>query len=72
VADGLILAEGSGPAYVRRARERLGDRDARIVVFAWFSIDPGGRRHRRGHARADRLRRQLEQIAPLLAAIRHR
>ncbi len=43
VADGLILAEGSGPEYVRHARERLADPDARIVVFAWFSIDAGHR-----------------------------
>jgi 5,10-methylenetetrahydromethanopterin reductase len=39
VADGLILAEGSGPAYVAGACERMGP-DAENVVFAWFSIDP--------------------------------
>jgi 5,10-methylenetetrahydromethanopterin reductase len=44
VADGLILAEGSGPAYVATARERLADPAARIVVFAWFAIDPVGAR----------------------------
>jgi 5,10-methylenetetrahydromethanopterin reductase len=50
VADGLILAEGSGPAYVASARERLTDPGARIVVFAWFAIDPAG------GAAAERLR----------------
>jgi 5,10-methylenetetrahydromethanopterin reductase len=44
VADGLILAEGSGPAYVATARGRLADPAARIVVFAWFAIDPVGGR----------------------------
>jgi 5,10-methylenetetrahydromethanopterin reductase len=39
VADGLVLAEGSGPAYVARARQRMADPEALIVVFAWFSID---------------------------------
>jgi 5,10-methylenetetrahydromethanopterin reductase len=39
VADGLILAEGSGPGYVARARESLADPDALITVFAWFAID---------------------------------
>jgi 5,10-methylenetetrahydromethanopterin reductase len=39
VADGLILAEGSGPAYVARACERM-PAEANNVVFAWFSIDP--------------------------------
>jgi 5,10-methylenetetrahydromethanopterin reductase len=38
VADGLILAEGSGPAYVRKVRERTGD-GLWITVFTWFSID---------------------------------
>jgi alkanesulfonate monooxygenase SsuD/methylene tetrahydromethanopterin reductase-like flavin-dependent oxidoreductase (luciferase family) len=37
VADGLILAEGSGPGYGRRSRRRVGEA-ATIVVFAWLSI----------------------------------
>jgi 5,10-methylenetetrahydromethanopterin reductase len=38
-ADGLILAEGSGPSYVEQVVARL-DRPAhRITVFSWFSID---------------------------------
>jgi alkanesulfonate monooxygenase SsuD/methylene tetrahydromethanopterin reductase-like flavin-dependent oxidoreductase (luciferase family) len=49
VADGLILAEGSGPTYVAGARERL-DPAATVIVFAWFSIDSDGRKA------ADRLR----------------
>lgn len=38
VADGLILAEGSGPAYVARACEKM-PADALNIVFAWFAID---------------------------------
>jgi alkanesulfonate monooxygenase SsuD/methylene tetrahydromethanopterin reductase-like flavin-dependent oxidoreductase (luciferase family) len=39
VADGVILAEGSGPAYVRGVVERLQRPAHRITVFAWFAID---------------------------------
>jgi 5,10-methylenetetrahydromethanopterin reductase len=54
-ADGLVLAEGSGPGYVRRAREKLADPDALIVVFAWFAVD-------RDHARAvDALRATVDE-----------
>ena len=38
-ADGLILAEGSGPIYVERVVARLGRPAHRITVFSWFSID---------------------------------
>jgi 5,10-methylenetetrahydromethanopterin reductase len=38
-ADGLILAEGSGPAYVAQAVARLGRPAHRITVLSWFSID---------------------------------
>jgi 5,10-methylenetetrahydromethanopterin reductase len=36
VADGLVLAEGTGPAAVKRAREQAGhtDSDFRVAVFA--------------------------------------
>jgi alkanesulfonate monooxygenase SsuD/methylene tetrahydromethanopterin reductase-like flavin-dependent oxidoreductase (luciferase family) len=39
VADGVILAEGSGPSYVRRVVEQMGRPEHRVTVFAWFSID---------------------------------
>jgi 5,10-methylenetetrahydromethanopterin reductase len=38
VAGGLILAEGSGPEYVKRAVEQVGP-GKRNTVFTWFSID---------------------------------
>lgn len=38
VADGLLLPEGSSPAYVRAAVERLG-RPATCVVYVLFSVD---------------------------------
>lgn len=43
VADGLILVEGSNPAYVKSCRKRLGGSGGSIVVFAWFSIDADAR-----------------------------
>jgi 5,10-methylenetetrahydromethanopterin reductase len=46
VADGLILAEGSGPDYIRDARERFGPRRPTIVVFAWFAVDDDAERAR--------------------------
>jgi 5,10-methylenetetrahydromethanopterin reductase len=39
VAGGVILAEGSGPTYVRRVVDRIRRSDHRVTVFAWFSID---------------------------------
>jgi alkanesulfonate monooxygenase SsuD/methylene tetrahydromethanopterin reductase-like flavin-dependent oxidoreductase (luciferase family) len=39
VAGGVILAEGSGPTYVRRVVDQIGCADHRVTVFAWFSID---------------------------------
>jgi 5,10-methylenetetrahydromethanopterin reductase len=36
-ADGFLLAEGSGPAAVRWARETAGGGEA--VVYAWLSVD---------------------------------
>jgi alkanesulfonate monooxygenase SsuD/methylene tetrahydromethanopterin reductase-like flavin-dependent oxidoreductase (luciferase family) len=38
VADGLLLPEGSSPAYVRAAMQRLG-RPATCVVYVLFAID---------------------------------
>ena len=38
VADGLLLPEGSSPAYVRAAVQRLG-RPASCVVYVLFSVD---------------------------------
>lgn len=38
VADGLLLPEGSSPAYVRAAVDRLGH-PARCVVYVLFSVD---------------------------------
>lgn len=38
VADGLLLPEGSSPAYVRAANERLG-RSAHCVVYVLFAVD---------------------------------
>jgi 5,10-methylenetetrahydromethanopterin reductase len=46
VADGLILAEGSGPDYIRDARARFGARRPTVVVFAWFAVDEDGERAR--------------------------
>jgi 5,10-methylenetetrahydromethanopterin reductase len=46
VADGLILAEGSGPDYIRDARERFGPRTPTIVAFAWFAVDDDAERAR--------------------------
>jgi alkanesulfonate monooxygenase SsuD/methylene tetrahydromethanopterin reductase-like flavin-dependent oxidoreductase (luciferase family) len=37
---GLILAEGSTPAYVADARRALGP-DAHITVFVWSNLDTG-------------------------------
>ena len=39
VAGGVILAEGSGPTYVRRVVDQIGRADHRVTVFMWFSID---------------------------------
>lgn len=47
VADGVIFAELSGPAYVERVRRTLG-RDPRLTVLVHASTDP------------DRLRRQID------------
>ncbi|MEV4143514.1 LLM class flavin-dependent oxidoreductase [Amycolatopsis sp. NPDC049691] len=38
-ADGVILAEGSGPAYVRSVRDAVGP-GRRITVFAWLCLRP--------------------------------
>ncbi|MCX6519996.1 MAG: LLM class flavin-dependent oxidoreductase [Actinobacteria bacterium] len=38
VADGLLLPEGSSPAYVRAAMQRLG-RPATCVVYVLFAVD---------------------------------
>jgi alkanesulfonate monooxygenase SsuD/methylene tetrahydromethanopterin reductase-like flavin-dependent oxidoreductase (luciferase family) len=38
VADGLLLPEGSSPAYVRAATDRLG-RAAHCVVYVLFAVD---------------------------------
>jgi 5,10-methylenetetrahydromethanopterin reductase len=38
VADGFLLAEGSGPAAVRWAREAAGGRGA-AAVYTWMSLD---------------------------------
>lgn len=50
IADGVILPVFAGAAYVRWARERIaagrGDSGCRLVVFAFFSVDPDGRRAR--------------------------
>jgi 5,10-methylenetetrahydromethanopterin reductase len=46
VADGLILAEGSGPDYIRDARERFGARRPTVVAFAWFAVDDDAERAR--------------------------
>ena len=47
VADGTILADFSGPSYVRWARERIADgggtaRDHRVTVFASMAVAPDG------------------------------
>jgi alkanesulfonate monooxygenase SsuD/methylene tetrahydromethanopterin reductase-like flavin-dependent oxidoreductase (luciferase family) len=40
VADGVVLAEGTGPAAVRAAREQAGDPDGfRVSVFSALSIE---------------------------------
>ena len=52
-ADGLILAEGSGPTYVREVVKRLRRPGHRITVFSWFSIDASSATAR------DRLREQV-------------
>jgi len=39
VADGIILAEGSGPEYVRQVRNEIGP-DNRLTVFVWLCILP--------------------------------
>jgi alkanesulfonate monooxygenase SsuD/methylene tetrahydromethanopterin reductase-like flavin-dependent oxidoreductase (luciferase family) len=38
-ADGVILAEGSGPAYVRTVRDTLGP-GHRLTVFVWLCLRP--------------------------------
>jgi alkanesulfonate monooxygenase SsuD/methylene tetrahydromethanopterin reductase-like flavin-dependent oxidoreductase (luciferase family) len=38
-ADGLVLPELSSPAFVRAARERLGQADPRVVVYALLALD---------------------------------
>ncbi len=40
-ADGVILAEGSGPGYVRSVRDAVGP-GRRITVFAWLCLRPDG------------------------------
>lgn len=41
VADGVVLAEGAGPAYVRTARTHAGDPEGfRISVFAALCVEP--------------------------------
>lgn len=47
--DGVLLPEGCGPAFVRWAREQLGEASGkRCAVYAWFSMDadPGRARMR--------------------------
>jgi len=39
VADGIILAEGSGPEYVRQVRNAIGP-DNRLTVFVWLCLLP--------------------------------
>ena len=50
VADGLVLAEGTGPATVRHAIEtagRGGDDDFHVTVFTPLAVLPAGREARR-------------------------
>lgn len=42
VADGTILAEGSGPDYVAKVRRAAAGLDHRITVFSWLSVDADG------------------------------
>jgi alkanesulfonate monooxygenase SsuD/methylene tetrahydromethanopterin reductase-like flavin-dependent oxidoreductase (luciferase family) len=42
IADGTILAEGSGPQYVADVRHLAGPTNHRITVFSWLSIDHDG------------------------------
>jgi len=39
VADGIILAEGSSPAYIRTVREKIGP-GRRLTVFVWLCLRP--------------------------------
>ena len=57
VADGLLLPEGSSPAYVRAAVQRLG-RPACCVVYVLFSVDDDS-----GVARA-KVARAVDEFAP--------
>ena len=52
-ADGVLLAEGSGPAAVRWARETAGG-TGETVVYAWLSLDDDR------DAAAEALRPQVE------------
>jgi 5,10-methylenetetrahydromethanopterin reductase len=45
-ADGILLPEGSGPAFVEWAVERAGE-GAECVVYAWLRIDDDAERARR-------------------------
>ena len=48
VADGVVLAEGSGPSCVRESVERAGSPDSfRVSVFTALAIDDDGARARR-------------------------
>jgi alkanesulfonate monooxygenase SsuD/methylene tetrahydromethanopterin reductase-like flavin-dependent oxidoreductase (luciferase family) len=58
VAGGVILAEGSGPGYVRGVSERLAGTEARITVFAWFCVDADGA------AALDRVRPTVAKALP--------
>ncbi len=55
IAGGVILAEGSGPRYVREVRDRFGEAGARITAFAWFSVDADSA------TAIDRLRPQVDR-----------
>jgi 5,10-methylenetetrahydromethanopterin reductase len=51
VADGVVLAEGAGPTYVRRAIERAGaPAEFRVSVFTALAIDDDARAARRAMA----------------------
>lgn len=38
IADGTILAEASGPAYIREARRIIDAEPHRLTVFSWLSV----------------------------------
>jgi alkanesulfonate monooxygenase SsuD/methylene tetrahydromethanopterin reductase-like flavin-dependent oxidoreductase (luciferase family) len=58
VADGIILAEGSGPEYVRQVRNAIGP-DNRLTVFVWLCLLPD---------RATALRQLRPVVAKALAS----